>query len=247
MAKGKIWIGTSNVVVPGNKTTFPKEYQHRSRLHYYSQLFNSLEINSSFYKIPQGSTFGKWNDDVVDDFTFSIKLIKDVTHHKSLQRDDTLILRFLDAASQMQKKGCLLIQFPGKITLDFYAQVEDILEELDAADPGRCWRRAVEFRSTSWYVGETEDMLRHYNATMVLHDIPKSRRILPPDNAPFIYLRYHGPTGNYRDSYSDEFLKQQAKNIKVWSGKGKDVFAYFNNTMGSAFDNARLLRKLVRE
>ena len=67
-----ICIGTSNIVVPGTKQTFPEEFKHRSRLYYYSSLFNSLEVNSSFYKVPMPSTFEKWSGDAKCDDTKTI-------------------------------------------------------------------------------------------------------------------------------------------------------------------------------
>jgi uncharacterized protein YecE (DUF72 family) len=57
-------------------------------------------------------------------------------------------------------------------------------------------------------------------------------------------MRFHGPEGNYRGSYTDEFLKEKAIDIKRWSGEGKDVYVYFNNTAGEAFENAVALKKL---
>lgn len=246
MTKGRIWIGTSNIVVPGNKKTFPPEYQERSRLHYYSRLFNSLEINSSFYKTPLGSTFQKWSEDVVEKFIFSVKLSKEVTHHKTLQRDEGIIPGFMEAASRMTKKGCLLVQFPGKISLEMFTEVENVLDEMSRYNADDGWRIAVEFRNTSWYAGETVELLREHNATMVLHDIPKSRLTEPIADTDFMYIRYHGPTGNYRDSYTDDFLQKEAKKMRKWAKEGKDVFAYFNNTLGSAYENAQYLKGLVK-
>ena len=244
--KAICYVGTSNIVVPGNQTTYPPEFQGKSRLNYYSSFFNSLEINSSFYKVPMPSTFEKWSLDVRDDFQFTVKLWKEITHVKELKADLDQINNFLNAANKLgKKKGCLLIQFPGKITLDYFTGVEEILSRVHQHDPENPWRIAVEFRHSGWYVGETFEMMDEYNASLVLHDIPKGRNEALNKNAAFVFIRFHGPTGNYRGSYSDEALKEYAGKIKVWLKEGKDVYAYFNNTIGNAFENARSLQRLL--
>ncbi|MEO8404256.1 MAG: DUF72 domain-containing protein [Chitinophagaceae bacterium] len=244
--RGHIFIGTSNVVVPGNKTTFPPAFQSTSRLHYYSHLFNTVEINSSFYKTPLFSTYEKWSRDVPDDFRFSIKLSKEITHVKELKSDLALMDKFMQTAKGIGiKKGCLLIQFPGKITLDYFERVEQIMQELHQYDEANEWRKAVEFRNNSWYTGEAWELLDEFNAAMVLHDIPKSKMMDVRGKANFIYIRFHGPKGDYRDSYTDQFLKDRADEFKEWTKEGKDVYAYFNNTIGSAFENVMKLKEFL--
>lgn len=239
-----IWIGTSNVHIPGNKSKFPPEYQLKSRLHYYSTLFNTVEVNSCFYKTPQLSTYKKWELDVPNDFQFSLKLSKEVTHAKELQSDLACMENFLGNAKGVEsKKGCLLVQFPGKISLDHFEKVEQILGEIERHDPEHDWKIAVEFRNESWYVGETWELLDEFGAVMVMHDFKKAPNWETRNTADFLYLRFHGPEGNYRGSYSDEFLKEKAGEIKAWNEDGKEVYVYFNNTAGNAFENAVFLQK----
>ena len=243
MAIGKIRIGTSNGYMPGNKLTFPPAYQLRSRLHYYSTFFNTIEVNSCFYKTPLRSTYEKWTNDVPEDFQFTLKLSKDITHAPDLSGDLACMNGFFGAATGTgNKKGCLLIQFPGKINLEHFNQVENILEELRLKDPSDEWRKAVEFRNSSWYIRETTELLNEFNATMVLHDFAKARISTKSDDSNFVYMRFHGPTGNYRDSYSDAALDEKAGIIREFVRTGKDVYAYFNNTAGNAFENARYLQ-----
>jgi uncharacterized protein YecE (DUF72 family) len=243
---GIIRIGTSNIVVPGNKKTFPPAFRQKSRLHYYSSIFNTVEVNSSFYRTPLLSTYEKWSLDVPDSFQFSIKLSKEITHAKNLEGDLAGMEKFMRSATGIgSKKGCLLIQFPGKISLDHFEKVEQILQELQHNDAANEWRKAVEFRNPSWYTGETRELLDEYGAAMVLHDIPKAKIFEDPGNADFVYIRFHGPKGDYRDSYTESFLQSKAAEIKEWLTDGKDVFAYFNNTIGSAFDNAVSLKKML--
>ncbi|MDB5279195.1 MAG: hypothetical protein JWR61_4150 [Ferruginibacter sp.] len=239
-------VGTSNVVLPGNKQSFPTGFQHSSRLQYYGSLFNTVELNSTFYKLPRLSTFEKWAQEVNGNFSFTIKLSKEITHGKELRFDPEKITEFMTAAAGIgNKAGCLLIQFPGKITLDYFAKVENIFEQLAAADQLNQWRKAVEFRSAGWYIAETYELLNEYGMALVLHDISKGKNSNPVASPGFIYCRFHGPTGDYRGSYSDAFLLEQSIKIKGWLKEGKDVFAYFNNTMGNAFTNALTLHRMV--
>jgi len=240
---GKIRIGISNGHMPGNKLSFPPAYRLESRLNYYSSIFNTIEVNSSFHKTPLRSTYEKWAADVPEDFQFTLKLTREITHIKNLNGDFRSIDNFLQAATGTgNKKGCLLIQFPSKISLEHFTQVENIFDRLRLSDPDEEWRKSIEFRNESWYVGETTELLNEYNATMVLHDFSKAKVSTLLGNADFVYLRFHGPTGNYKESYSDRVLDEKAEVITTFLQMGRDVYAYFNNTAGNAFENARYLQ-----
>ncbi|RYY56601.1 MAG: DUF72 domain-containing protein [Chitinophagaceae bacterium] len=246
MSQGRIWIGTSNVVVPGNKTSFPPEFRDASRLHYYSTLFNSVEINSSFYKVPLQNTFSRWSDDVVNDFRFSVKMHKEFTHTKNLLADHDLIDPFLQATTGLgEKKGALLVQFPGKITLDYFDKVESLLDRLKNSSFISGWTPVVEFRSPTWYIRETTELLDYNGASLVLQDLPKSKWQERVTRSPVVYMRFHGPEGGYRGSYGMGFLKKQAEEIVNWKSEGREVFVYFNNTIGNAFENALSLKAMV--
>jgi uncharacterized protein YecE (DUF72 family) len=90
-------------------------------------------------------------------------------------------------------------------------------------------------------------MLDHHGASLVLHDKGPARNARLNEGADFVYLRFHGPQGNYRESYERDFLHDQAEQIHEYLQEGKDVYAYFNNTMGAAFENAQDLYRLVAE
>ncbi len=245
-SRGTFFIGTSNIVVPGNRQTYPPEYEGKSRLNYYSSFFNSLEINSSFYKVPMPATFEKWSKDVPGDFRFTVKLWKEVTHIKELNTGIEHIDKFLDAADRLgNNRGCLLLQFPGKINFDYYGKVERMLRQISDHNKKNKWPVAVEFRNESWYVAETFELMDEYHASLVMHDIPKGRNEDVNKKASVVFIRFHGPTGNYRGSYSTGALKKYADRIHSWLQQGKDVYAYFNNTMGDAFENARILKEMV--
>jgi uncharacterized protein YecE (DUF72 family) len=244
--QAQFFAGTSNVVMPGNKQSFPVEFRSRTRLHYYATMFNSVEINQTFYKLPLTATCEKWAADVPADFRFTLKLSKEITHAKELKGDLSTIDSFFRMAEGIGvKRGCILVQFPGKISLEYFSQVEQILETMQQQDPNNEWYKAIEFRNASWYVGETWELLNEFSAAVVLQDHPKAKLFEPATKATFVYLRFHGPEGNYRDSYTSDFLQKRSNDIKRWMSEGKDVYAYFNNTIGSAFENARTLQQLV--
>jgi uncharacterized protein YecE (DUF72 family) len=245
---GTLRTGTSGIVVPGPKATFPEAYQATSRLTYYATLFNSVEINSTFYRLPQPKTFAAWAAETGPGFDFTLKLWRDITHTTALAEDLSGLVRFLEAARELgPKKGCLLLQFSPSNTIRQLPAVSALLTALAAADPAQEWRKAVEFRHPSWYTEDTFEMLDHHGASLVLHDKGPARNAQLNEGADFVYLRFHGPQGNYRESYEPDFLHDQAEQIHEYLQEGKDVYAYFNNTMGAAFENAQDLSRLVAE
>ena len=244
---GLFYSGTSNLLLPvPNKRLFPPEFQDKSRLVYYSSLFSSLEINSSFYKIPMASTVRKWSEEVPDHFKFTFKLWREITHNKGLIFTVEHIERFMQVIDNAgSKKGCLLIQFPPGLTNSYIRQLEQLLLEISYADQLKQWKIAVEFRHSSWYNEYTYNLLNDLKACLVLQDMPSSQTPFLDQTADFVYLRFHGPNGGYRGSYSDEFLYEYAQYIKDWKEEAKMVFVYFNNTMGEAVKNLMTLNEYV--
>ena len=120
-----IYTGTSGLVLPvANKRSYPEAFQDKSRLTYYASLFNSIEINSSFKKLPMRRTVEKWNESVPDNFQFTFKLSRSITHNKALLFNTEDIKTFLQVVSSVNnKKGCLLVQFPGKLTISEISQL----------------------------------------------------------------------------------------------------------------------------
>jgi len=163
---------------------------------------------------------------------------------KDLKFERSQILNFLSHASGLgEKKGCILIQFPGKINIDHYADVENILLTLQENADG--WRLALELRNKDWYIPETMELADHFNSSIVIHDKSRGRNDSSNESTDFIYMRFHGPEGNYRGSYSDEHLRKKAGEIRAHLQKGKIVYAYFNNTMGPALENLNTLRNFI--
>lgn len=250
MSKNKtnFYAGTSNVVVPvPNKQAYPEAFKDKSRLTYYSSLFNSVEINSTFYKIPLARTIERWVMETEDNFRFTFKLWQGITHTKGNPFLTEDVARFIEIINHAQnKKGALLIQFPPSVSHS-PTVLHRLLTEIQHIDPGNQWPVAVEFRHRSWYTDQIYEMLEQHQAAMVWHDLPASAAPMQESSVDFIYLRFHGPEGGYRGSYTDDFLSEYATYITDWLAEGKTVYAYFNNTMGAAVQNLTKLNGFVNK
>jgi uncharacterized protein YecE (DUF72 family) len=245
-----LFTGTSGLVLPvPNKQAFPAAYRSRSRLTYYASLFNSIEINSTFYKIPMAKTFARWASEVPDHFQFTVKLWRGITHIPGLQFGTADLRRFLDAAALLGgKKGCLLIQLPPSLESSAAPQLERLLDAISHRDPGRAWNLAVEFRHRSWFNPDVNAILFRNHAGRVLHDMPPSAIAeLSVDHStiPFVYLRFHGPEGDYRGGYAQTVLVAWADKIAGWLSGQKKVYVYFNNTIGDALIDLGRLNALL--
>jgi uncharacterized protein YecE (DUF72 family) len=191
-------------------------------------------------------TVAKWAADVPDNFRFTYKLWRDITHVKDLLFKDEDVHRFMQVINTVaDKKGCLLVQFPPKLDLSALKQVERLLMNIREADPNSEWTLFLEFRKMYWYTEEAHQMLENYHASFVLHDKAGSQTDFAEQESPNVYLRFHGPGGNYRGSYSDDFLYEYSQYIRSWLEDGKVVYAYFNNTMGDAVKNLMTLNNFV--
>ena len=238
--------GLSGLALPIPKYLFPESHQNSSRLTYYSTFFNSIEVNSTFYKLPMAATIGKWINQVPEGFKFTFKLWKEITHAKNLDFKEEHVEAFFKViAAAEHKKGCVLVQFPPSLGKAHVMQLDALLRCIAQNNSNGEWKIAVEFRNKTWYDSHVYDLLAFYKAAMVIQDIPKSVTPQVDHVSDFIYVRFHGPTGNYRESYPEYFLSEYATYIKEWLTEGKTVYAYFNNTMGDAFKNLESLNRFT--
>jgi len=104
---------------------------------------------------------------------------------------------------------------------------------------------AVEFRHSSWYDDSVYELLTSYNVAMVIQDMPASATPMINTADEFVYLRFHGPEGRYKGSYSDGFLYEYSLYIQEWQQEGKTVYVYFNNTAGDALKNLNFLKRCL--
>jgi uncharacterized protein YecE (DUF72 family) len=242
---GQTYSGTSGLLIAIPKRDFPPEFQDKSRLAYYALQQNSIEINTSFYKLPLAATVAKWADMVPDDFKFTLKLWKEVTHNKGLLFKEEDVNRFMHIADQAgDKKGSILVQFPPSLTISAAPQLAELLTSINQANDLK-WDIAVEFRHKSWYEEDTFDLLREKRAGLVLQDMPASVSPTITTSDEFVYLRFHGPDGMYRGSYGDGILYEYSMYIQEWEQEGKTVYVYFNNTAGDALQNLETLKRYL--
>lgn len=239
--------GTSGLVLPQpNKQAYPPEFQSSSRLTYYAHLFSSIEINSTFYKLPRPVTVGKWAESTPDTFRFTFKLWREITHTRQLAFRKEDVKAFFDAIAPAEiRRGTLLVQFPPSLRYAQLLQVQHLLEALEELNTG--WPVAVEFRHDSWYREESYQLLEDFGATPVLHDKSGVSAPFETPAAPVVYQRFHGPDGNYKGSYDDGFLYEFAGYIREWISEDRDVYVYFNNTAGNAIGNLQTLNRYVQE
>lgn len=239
---GTFYGGTSGLQLPIPKRDFPPEHEEKSRLAYYAHHENSIEINSSFYQLPQAKTISRWADEVPTDFRFTFKLWKEITHQKNLvfnAEDVSLFMQVIDAVGD--KKGCLLVQFPPSLQVSALPQLQELLTLLNTFD----WPVAVEFRHKSWYNDTVFSLLNSYGAAMVIQDMPKAPAPIECTSDQFVYLRFHGPSGNYKGSYADGFLYEYSLYKQEWQADGMNVYTYFNNTAGDALNNLNFLNRCL--
>ncbi|MBB2150577.1 DUF72 domain-containing protein [Pedobacter gandavensis] len=243
------YSGTSGLILPvPNKQYYPSEFRDKSRLNYYGSLFNSIEINSSFYKIPMQATVKKWAESVPEDFKFTFKLWREITHIKGFSFDPEQVQHFIETINQVgTKKGCLLVQFPPSMGTRYFPQLTLLLNTIREADPTHDWNLALEFRDAAWYQESTYHLMNEFKAGLVIHDKPRAITPMITQEANFIYLRFHGPNGDYKGSYEADFLTEYASYIQEWINEGKTVFVYFNNTAGDAIRNLQTLSNEVHQ
>jgi len=239
--------GTSGLLLPvANKAAYPPDHRESSRLQYYSSLFNSIEINSTFRKIPMQRTVLRWTTEVTDDFRFTFKIPEAVSHAKELNYPPDILLRFLEViANADTHAGCVLLQFPRSFHAEdpdaVYGLLSLIRENISAN-----WDVAVEFRDISWYRKPVIKQMKRYRATYVTHDWYSTKNELPETiTGSTIYLRFHGPEKGYRGSYTDDFLRQYAIRIEQWLKDKSTVYVYFNNTLGEAMGNLQTLNSMI--
>jgi uncharacterized protein YecE (DUF72 family) len=202
---------------------YPARLPPSQWLSHYARHFGTVEINNSFYRLPEESTFASWREQVPQSFVFAVKASRFLTHLKRLQDPAEPIARlFLRASGLRSKLGPVLYQLPPNLPVDL-ERLEGFLAALPRGTP-----HVVEFRNPAWYVGETFALLEQYGAALCLHDKAGSE-IFEPLVGPIMYVRFHGTSGHYHGGYADKALARWAHRLADTAGAGRDVYAYFNN------------------
>jgi uncharacterized protein YecE (DUF72 family) len=217
---------------------YPAALSARRWLEYYATHFDTVEINNSFYRLPEADTFAEWRRRVPRSFVYAVKASRYLTHMKKLKEPGPPVALFFSRASKLgQRLGPVLYQLP-----PHWPRNPERLENFLRTLP-RNRLHAIEFRDPTWYVDEVFDLLSRYRAALCLHDMagsPTGRRLV----GPFVYLRLHGPQ-RYAGRYSDHALESWAEWCANRSRQGVPVYAYFNNDAGGhAPRDALRLREL---
>lgn len=214
-------------------------------LAHYASVFDTVEVNNTFYRLPEASTFAAWREETPARFLMAVKASRFLTHMKRLRNPEEPLDRLLSRAAALGPRlGPLLYQLPPNLHRD-PERLESFLRALPATLPGtrRRLRHVIEFRHPSWYVDDTRRMLERHGVAMCLHD--KAGSAIADDGAagPCVYVRFHGTSGRYHGSYGDETLRSWASRLADEWRRGRDIFAYFNNDPDAvAAENALRLR-----
>ncbi len=221
-------IGTSGWAYRDwNGPFYPDDVRAKDRLGYISRRFRTLEINASFYRMPSEAAVAGWREQTPGDFLFAWKASKFITHNKRLKEpSEPLAYMFSRLEGLGHKMGPILFQLPPQMKRDD----ERLSGFLDALPNGR--RYSVEFRDPGWYADPVLTLLTDHGVALCLsdhHHAPAPFEV----TADFVYLRGHGPGGDYRDRYGEAALTDWAAHIRRWR-RERDVFVYFDNDIKSA-------------
>ena len=226
---------------------YPERLPAGRWLKYYAAHFDTVEVNNTFYRLPERSTFTTWRGDVPSSFQFAVKASRFLTHMKRLRDPDEPLSRLFSRVSALGRQlGPVLYQLPEHFHLDLL-RLDSFLTALPRVSSRKRVLHVMEFRHPSWYVRETFQLLERQNVALCLHDKHGSA-IVEPFVGPCVYVRFHGTSGMYRGSYSGRQLDRWAGRLAEQATTGKNVFAYFNNDPDAvAVANAQRLRAAVDE
>lgn len=238
----KLVIGCSGFNYPHWRGAFyPERLPQRQWLAHYASVFSSVELNVTFYRLPNASTFQKWRLETPAGFVFSLKGSRFITHIKRLRDPEEPLERFFAAALELKEKlGTVLWQFPPRFRADSQ-RLDRFLKLLD----GYPVRNTLEFREESWLGAETASLCRGHNVPLCMADWPEFL-VETPLTSDFVYIRRHGSKGDYATNYNHDELAHDAERIRGYLEGGRDVFIYFNNdAMGYAPKNACELKGML--
>lgn len=241
----RLYVGTSGYVYKDWRGLFyPKGVAQKNWLAFYAEHFNTVEINATFYGHFQRHVYERWRDSTPDDFVFTIKGPRPITHLKRLVDTGAELALFMESAAGLGAKlSAILWQFPPsfkRISEDDEALLTGFLAQLPSSA-----RQVVEFRHASWFVDSVYALLDRYGVGFCINDSNRwpAREV---DTGGFSYIRFHGPQKLYASLYTPEQMQVWADKLRPRLAAG-DVYVYFNNDYGGrALQNARELRELLQ-
>lgn len=239
--KNKIHIGTSGWSYAHWKENFyPEKMPANQWLNFYGETFSTVEINTTFYHIPSESTVERWYQVVPENFLFSVKASRYITHIKRLKDCKDSVKLFFSSIKKLQTKvGPILFQLPPSFKMD-KERLENFIGLLNDK-----YIYTFEFRHESWYVNEIYDLLNKNKIALCITDL--GGKLSPMEvTSNFTYLRLHGPQKAYQGSYGLPKLRLWKKRMNEWIDKKKSVYCYFDNDeKGFAIEDARTLQNLL--
>jgi uncharacterized protein YecE (DUF72 family) len=239
----EVRIGCSGWNYPHwRERVYPKGLPERRWLEHYATLFDTVEINSTFYRLPNVSAVRGWVERSPAGFLFAVKMSRYITHIRrlrGLERGIPLFYSRIAPLAASQKLGPVLWQLPPT-----YKRNDERLAATLAALPGG--RHCFEFREPSWYADEVYELLRRHGAALVIPDSAKYPFRKLELTADWTFVRFHHGTRGRRGNYSERELGDWAERIAGWRNDGIDVYAYFNNDWeGFAVSNGVRLKELL--
>lgn len=219
---------------------YPAGLPARRWFEHYASSFDTVEVNNSFYRLPEAATFRAWSSRAPDGFTFAVKASRFLTHMKKLKDPDAPVERFFDRARELGKHlGPVLYQLPPGWKLNL-SRLEHFLQVLP-----RDVRHVLEFRDPTWYADDVYELMAQHGVALCLHDMRGSAtgrlRI-----GPFVYVRFHGSGARYGGAYTPAQLEPWAAWLREQAASGVPGYAYFNNDLGGhAPRDAQTLRRLL--
>jgi len=243
----KTFIGTSgyNYSHWSDGVFYPRGLPERKWLEHYTRFFNTVELNVSFYRLPQKSVFEGWRKRTPENFKFVVKGSRFITHVKKLKDcEEPLKLFFNNVEGLKEKLGVVLWQLPPNLHVD-REKLKAFCKIIHQLRVSRSTRHSFEFRHPSWFCEDIYAILRKYGFSLcIAHSQEWPCEELA--TADFIYFRFHGGEILYGSNYSEKELREWASKAKYWMKKRKDIYAYFNNdAQGFAVKNALRFKELL--
>ncbi len=238
----EVYIGTSGYFYWDWKGRFyPEELKPSEWFDYYMRYFNTLEINSTFYRFPKSSTMKNWYKNSKEDFLFSVKVNKTVTHLKKFRETKNILDDFYSTVLEnlKEKLAAFLFQLPPSLKYS-PQKLQQIIFQLDSR-----FLNVLEFRHESWFNEDVYRKLSENRITLCCISAPRFNDVCEK-TTDIIYVRFHGKDNWYRYKYKDEELKLWVDRIVELSPKR--VFIYFNNTYRAyAVENALKIKEMFEK
>ena len=218
---------------------YPKGVPPRRWLAHYSQLFETVEVNSTFYRLASGTAVAGWVEQTPPGFVFALKASRYLTHMKRLTEMERGVARYYERIAPLvetPKLGPIVWQLPES----FHRDDDRLLHALEHLPAGR---HCFEFRHQSWFVPDVYDLLSRHSAALVIGDHPERPFQSYEMTTDWTLVRFHYGRRGRRGNYSEAELEQWAQRLERWRRR-VEVFAYFNNDWeGFAVRNGLWMRK----